>query len=63
LFSRSLLLKPSLADSKFAFPPGWGFGLPVVYATWVLVVALLSPPSRWFAGVKQRGSDPWLSYV
>jgi hypothetical protein len=45
------------------FPPDWGFGLPTVYATWVLVVVLLYPPSRWFAGVKQRRSDPWLSYL
>jgi uncharacterized membrane protein len=47
----------------FAFPTGWGFGLPVVYATWVAVVALLYLPCRWFGGVKQRRRDAWLSYL
>jgi hypothetical protein len=26
-------------------------------------VALMYPLSRWFAAVKQRRSDPWLSYL
>jgi len=47
----------------FAFPKDWGFGLPVVYMTWILVVALLYAPCRWFGGVKQRRRDPWLSYL
>jgi uncharacterized membrane protein len=47
----------------FAFPADWGFGLPIVYATWIAVVALLYAPCRWFAGVKQRRRDAWLSYL
>ena len=47
----------------FAFPRDWGFGLPVVYAMWVVVVALLYLPCRWFAGVKQRRREAWLSYL
>lgn len=45
------------------FPTEYGFGLPVVYLVWVAVVATLYPPCRWFAGVKQRRRDAWLSYL
>lgn len=44
-------------------PQQWGFGLPVVYLTWVLVVATLYPACRWFAELKRRRSDWWLSYL
>jgi uncharacterized membrane protein len=40
-----------------------GFGLPVVYLAWALVVAILYPACRWFAAVKRRRSDWWLSYL
>jgi len=43
-------------------PPDYGFGLPVVYLVWVLVVIALYPACRWFAGFKRRRHDPWLSY-
>ena len=43
--------------------PGWGFDLPGVYGFWLLVVVLLYPLCRWFAGVKARRSDWWLSYL
>jgi uncharacterized membrane protein len=43
---------------------GWeGFNLAVVYAMWLFGVALLYPLCRWFAGVKQRRRDWWLSYL
>jgi uncharacterized membrane protein len=44
-------------------PDGFGFGLPAVYAAWLAAVALLYPPSRWFAGVKRRSRSAWLSYL
>ena len=44
-------------------PPSFGFGLPVVYAISVIVVAALYPASRWFASLKQRRRDRWLSYL
>ena len=39
------------------------FSLPVVYAIWIAVVAVLYLPCRWFAGVKARRRDWWLSYL
>ncbi len=53
----------------FGFPgahpvqPGAGFGLGVTYLCWAAGVALLYPLCRWFAGVKQRRNDWWLSYL
>ncbi|MBO9711539.1 heparan-alpha-glucosaminide N-acetyltransferase domain-containing protein [Sphingomonas sp.] len=44
-------------------PPAWGFSLPVVYLVWLLVLAVLVPLSRWFAGVKRGRRDWWLSYI
>lgn len=43
-------------------PPGWGYPLPIVYLLWAFVVAALYPLCRWFAALKQRHSDEWLSY-
>jgi uncharacterized membrane protein len=39
-----------------------GWGLPVVYAAWIGIVLVLFPACRWFAGLKQRRRDAWLSY-
>lgn len=45
------------------FPDGYGVGLWGIYLGWVLVVAALYPPCKWFAGVKKRRKDWWLSYL
>jgi len=45
------------------FPNGYGVSLPAVYAAWALVVVALYPLCRWFAQVKARRRDWWLSYV
>lgn len=48
----------------FVTPPrGVGFNLAVVYLVWIVGVLLLYPLCKWFAGVKQRRRDWWLSYL
>ena len=50
--------------SWFANPPtGNGFSLIVVYVAWIAGVLLLYPLCKWFAGVKARRRDWWLSYL
>jgi uncharacterized membrane protein len=44
-------------------PPNAGFDLPVVYFVWIATVFALYPVCRWFAGVKARRKDAWLSYL
>jgi uncharacterized membrane protein len=45
-------------------PAGYGYGLPFIYATWVLAVALLYLPCRWFMEFRSRHRDwTWLSYL
>ena len=57
-------LAPLFASvSIFAAPPDYGYRLAVVYAAWVVVVLTLFPACRWFADVKRRRRDPWLSYL
>lgn len=48
---------------EFAPVPDMGFNLVVVYLAWICGVALLYPLCKWFAGVKQRRKDWWLSYL
>lgn len=43
-------------------PPDYGVSLPMVYLIWIGVVLVLYPPCRWFAGVKRRRREAWLSY-
>jgi uncharacterized membrane protein len=45
------------------WPEGAGFDLPVTYAAWIAGTLLLYPICRWYAGVKQRRRDWWLSYM
>jgi len=50
--------------SWFTNPPhGNGFPLWVVYLSWIGGVLLLYPLCKWFAGVKSRRRDWWLSYL
>lgn len=43
--------------------PNMGFNLVVVYVCWIGGVLLLYPLCKWFAGLKQRRQDWWLSYL
>jgi hypothetical protein len=54
---------PDLGNYPFTRPPGWGSSLPVVYGVWIAVVLALFPFCRWYAGVKARRTDRWLSYL
>jgi uncharacterized membrane protein len=54
---------PDLAHYPFTPPPHWGFALPIVYAVWIGVVVSVLPLCRWFAALKQRRHDWWLSYL
>lgn len=54
---------PDLAHYPFSAPPGWGYSLPVVYLVWAFVVVANYPLCRWFAELKRRRSEAWLSYL
>ena len=51
--------------TKFAkpLPEAIGFPLWVVYVCWIAGVLLLYPLCKWFAGLKARRRDWWLSYL
>jgi uncharacterized membrane protein len=54
---------PTVGQFPITAPPGWGVPLPMVYLIWVSIVIALYPLCHWFAGVKRRRSDAWLSYL
>ena len=49
--------------AQAAPPAGLGLSLPATYAAWILIMAALYPACRWFASVKRRRHDWWLSYL
>jgi uncharacterized membrane protein len=53
---------PSIGQFPITQPPGWGYSLPVIYLVWIIVVVALYSLCRWFAELRQRRSDWWLSY-
>lgn len=54
---------PSLDKFPFTAPANWDLGLPVVYLVWFGVVVAIYPLCEWYAGVKRRRRDWWLSYL
>jgi len=54
---------PDLGHFPFTAPPGWAASLPIIYLLWAAVVLALYPLCRWYAGVKRRRKDWWLSYL
>ena len=54
---------PSMGGPRELFPADFGYPLWVTYAVWVFVVVLLYPLCKWFAGLKARRRDWWLSYL
>jgi hypothetical protein len=49
--------------AQSAPPEGLGLSLAGTYAAWILIMAALYPACRWFANVKRRRQDWWLSYL
>jgi uncharacterized membrane protein len=54
---------PTLDRFPITTPPGWDYGLPVVYLAWAIVLLLMYPVCRWYAALKLRRTDWWLSYL
>lgn len=54
---------PSLDKFPFAQPPAWPLGLEWVYLVWWVVVLTVYPLCVWYAGIKARRRDWWLSYL
>jgi uncharacterized membrane protein len=54
---------PDIGNFPITPPPGWGLSLPFVYLLWAFVVIALYPICRWYAALKQRSNNPWLSYL
>jgi uncharacterized membrane protein len=44
-------------------PAGYGHNLPFIDLMWIVTVVILYFPCRWWAGLKQRRKDWWLSYL
>lgn len=55
----------AMADqSPFMFRPiNFGFGLDVVYVTWIFVMVILYQPCKWFLQYKQTHRQWWLRYL
>jgi uncharacterized membrane protein len=51
------------AGSPLRKPLNYGMSLPGIYAVWLFVVIALYPACRWFAELKQKRRDWWLSYL
>jgi len=58
-----LFESPDLENYPFTAPPGWGCSLPLVYLLWAIIVITMYPLCRWYAELKQRRNDAWLSYL
>ena len=52
-----------LADPFRLFKAGFGFNLLVVYVAWLAILVALYPAARWFAEVKRRRREWWMSYL
>ncbi len=58
-----LIAPPSMGSPSTFFPPDYGFPLWAVYAVWIGMLIILYPACLWFARLKQRRHDWWLSYL
>ena len=51
------------SNSVLPYPQGYGYSLVMVYAMWIGVVLTLYPVCQWFASVKGRRREAYLSYL
>src|SRR6516225_6114576 len=54
---------PSMGGPLELFPAQFGYDLWVVYLVWAIIVLALYPACRWFAAIKTKRHDWWLSYL
>ncbi|WP_197026686.1 DUF1624 domain-containing protein [Caulobacter sp. UNC358MFTsu5.1] len=54
---------PSMGGAPGQFPADFGHELAIVYAVWLALVAICYPLCVWYAGLKARRGDWWLSYL
>ena len=54
---------PSMGGPRELYPADFGFELWGAYLMWALIVVAMYPLCRWFADVKARRRDWWLSYL
>jgi uncharacterized membrane protein len=65
----TLLREGSMHPERYAtapyawVPPEHRWGLPLLYLVFVIVIAILYMPCRWFADVKARRPQSWLRYL
>lgn len=50
-------------DFQSMYPANYGFGLAGIYTIWLIVILLLYTLCRWWADLKQRRREVWLSYL
>ena len=61
---QEMFRSPDVAHFPFSAPPDWAApGLPLVYAIWIFAVVSLYPLCRWYAALRRRRTDWWLSYL
>jgi uncharacterized membrane protein len=58
-----LIPPPSMGSPSNLFPSDYGFPLWTVYVVWIAVLLLLYPVCLWYARLKQRRHEWWLSYL
>lgn len=54
---------PTFGGPVDLFPPNFGYDLWVVYVVWVAVIAVMYPLCKWYAEVRAKRHDWWLSYL
>lgn len=54
---------PTIDRFPVTQPAGWPAPLAAVYLAWIVAVVLLYPCCRWYAALKARRTDGWLSYL